>query len=234
MMLVLHDDVRREYAYGPAEGLPDTKVGTFTQGLYNEAQAKGWFVISMKNDWKRIFAFEALNDWAAMEGSARWNEQFRMLLANPARRLGALLRRCPMRSRFALLAGALVVPFVAACASQSATTPLQAPASAPTQSVRADIRFGLTAKQLEAIYTRRGNGYFHGKKQKPTLFVSDIDAGAIRLFPANKKDPKQSGSITTGIDLPVNIAVIRTARSTSPITATAPSPSTRSERRAQA
>ncbi len=112
-----------------------------------------------------------------------------------------------MRSRFALLAGALVVPFVAACASQSATTPLQAPASAPTQSVRADIRFGLTAKQLEAIYTRRGNGYFHGKKQKPTLFVSDIDAGAIRLFPANKKDPKQSGSITTGIDLPVNIAV---------------------------
>lgn len=58
MMLVLHDDVRREYAYGPAEGLPDTKVGTFTQGLYNEAQAKGWFVISMKNDWKRIFGFE--------------------------------------------------------------------------------------------------------------------------------------------------------------------------------
>ena len=26
-MLVLHDDAKREYAYGPAQGLPDTKVG---------------------------------------------------------------------------------------------------------------------------------------------------------------------------------------------------------------
>jgi len=57
-MLVLHDDAKREYAYGPAEGLPDTKVGTFTQALYDEAQKKGWVVISMKNDWKHIFAFE--------------------------------------------------------------------------------------------------------------------------------------------------------------------------------
>ena len=38
----------REYAYGPAEGLPDTKVGTFTQDLYNEAKKDGWIVISMK------------------------------------------------------------------------------------------------------------------------------------------------------------------------------------------
>ena len=58
MMLVLHDDAKREYAYGPAQGLPDTKVGTFTQALYDEAKAKGWTVISMKNDWKRIFAFD--------------------------------------------------------------------------------------------------------------------------------------------------------------------------------
>ena len=58
MMLVLHDDAQREYAYGPAERLPDTKVGTFTQALYDEARKKGWFVISMKNDWKRVFAFE--------------------------------------------------------------------------------------------------------------------------------------------------------------------------------
>jgi phosphoglycolate phosphatase-like HAD superfamily hydrolase len=35
-MLVLHDDAKREYAYGPAEGLPDTKVGTFTQALFDE------------------------------------------------------------------------------------------------------------------------------------------------------------------------------------------------------
>ena len=57
-MLVLHDDATREYAYGPAQGLRDTKVGTFTQALYDEAKKQGWTVISMKNDWKRIFAFE--------------------------------------------------------------------------------------------------------------------------------------------------------------------------------
>src|SRR5262249_33048169 len=56
-MLVLHDDDRREFAYGPAEGLPDTKVGTFSDALLKEAQAKGWTIISMKRDWKRIFAF---------------------------------------------------------------------------------------------------------------------------------------------------------------------------------
>jgi len=58
MMLVLHDDAQREYAYGPAQGLPDTKVGTFTPALYDEAKKNGWTVISMKNDWKHIFAFE--------------------------------------------------------------------------------------------------------------------------------------------------------------------------------
>jgi phosphoglycolate phosphatase-like HAD superfamily hydrolase len=57
-MLVLHDDGEREYAYGPAQGLPDTKVGTFTQALYDEATKDGWIVVSMKKDWKRIFAFE--------------------------------------------------------------------------------------------------------------------------------------------------------------------------------
>ena len=57
-MLVLHDDAKREYAYGPAQGLPNTRVGTFTQALYDEAKKKGWTVISMKNDWKTIFAFD--------------------------------------------------------------------------------------------------------------------------------------------------------------------------------
>jgi hypothetical protein len=57
-MLVLHDDAKREYAYGPAQGLPATKVGTFTQVLYDEAKKDGWTVISMKNDWKKIFSFE--------------------------------------------------------------------------------------------------------------------------------------------------------------------------------
>jgi phosphoserine phosphatase len=58
-MLVLHDDQDREYAYGPAAGLPDSKVGTFTQALHDEAGKRGWVVISMHKDWKRIFAWEA-------------------------------------------------------------------------------------------------------------------------------------------------------------------------------
>jgi hypothetical protein len=40
-----------------AQGLPDTKVGIFTPALYAEAK-KNWTVISMKNDWKKIFSFE--------------------------------------------------------------------------------------------------------------------------------------------------------------------------------
>jgi hypothetical protein len=55
---VLHDDAQREFAYGPAQGLPATKVGTFTQALYDEAKKKGWIVVRMKEDWKRVFAFE--------------------------------------------------------------------------------------------------------------------------------------------------------------------------------
>jgi len=57
-MLLLHDDSKREYAYGPALGLPDTKVGTFTQALYDKAKKQGWVVISMKSDWNRVFAFD--------------------------------------------------------------------------------------------------------------------------------------------------------------------------------
>jgi hypothetical protein len=58
MMLVLHDDAQREYAYGPALGPPDTKVGTPYTGALQRGE-EGWrTVISMKNDWKRIFAFD--------------------------------------------------------------------------------------------------------------------------------------------------------------------------------
>ena len=47
-MLALHDDAQREYAYGPAQWLPATRVGKFTQALCDEAKTKGWTVISMK------------------------------------------------------------------------------------------------------------------------------------------------------------------------------------------
>jgi hypothetical protein len=58
MLLVLHDDAAREYAYGPAKGLPDVKLGAFTQALFEQAKKDGWTVVSMKDDWKRVFAFE--------------------------------------------------------------------------------------------------------------------------------------------------------------------------------
>src|SRR5277367_372825 len=57
-VVVMHDDAEREYAYGPAQGLPDTKVGTLSQAMYDQAKAQGWTVISMKNDWKQIFTWE--------------------------------------------------------------------------------------------------------------------------------------------------------------------------------
>jgi len=58
MMLVHHDDAKREYAYGPGGGQPDIKVGTFSDELMSKAKSSGWIVMSIKDDWKRIFAFE--------------------------------------------------------------------------------------------------------------------------------------------------------------------------------
>ena len=55
---VLHDDAEREYAYGPAQGLPNTPVGTFSQEMYDLGVKQGWIIVSMKKDWRRIFAFE--------------------------------------------------------------------------------------------------------------------------------------------------------------------------------
>ncbi len=51
MLLVHHDDAVREYAYGA-----DSKVGTFSHALMNEANQNHWKIISMKHDWKVIFS----------------------------------------------------------------------------------------------------------------------------------------------------------------------------------
>jgi hypothetical protein len=50
MMLVHHDDAVREFKYGA-----ESKIGTFSDALMAEANAKNWNVISMKDDWKQIF-----------------------------------------------------------------------------------------------------------------------------------------------------------------------------------
>ncbi|HET6275947.1 MAG TPA: SMP-30/gluconolactonase/LRE family protein [Candidatus Cybelea sp.] len=111
--------------------------------------------------------------------------------------------------RFASIASVLAVSVLTACTTSSTTPPAQQSAQERrvTESVRADLRFGLTPQAMRAANAIRGAGYFHAAKRKATLFVSDIDADAIQLFPADKTNPKQSGSITDGIDLPVNDAV---------------------------
>ncbi len=52
MGLVHHTDAAREWAYDRKSA-----IGRLDKAL-DEAQAKGWTVVDMKNDWKRIFAFE--------------------------------------------------------------------------------------------------------------------------------------------------------------------------------
>jgi phosphoglycolate phosphatase-like HAD superfamily hydrolase len=52
MGLVHHDDAKREYDYGP-----NSDVGHFPVELMEYALANGWNVVSMKNDWNRIFSW---------------------------------------------------------------------------------------------------------------------------------------------------------------------------------
>ena len=52
MVLVHHDDAAREWAYGA-----ESKIGTFSDSLASEAARNGWSVVSIKDDWKRVFAF---------------------------------------------------------------------------------------------------------------------------------------------------------------------------------
>lgn len=51
-LYVHHDDAEREYAYDRKDAL-----ARLDQGL-DEAAARGWTVVSMKNDWKLVFPFE--------------------------------------------------------------------------------------------------------------------------------------------------------------------------------
>lgn len=51
-LYVHHTDAEREWAYDRT-----SSVGRLDKGL-DEAQARGWTVVDMKTDWKRVFAFE--------------------------------------------------------------------------------------------------------------------------------------------------------------------------------
>jgi len=51
-LYVHHTDAKREWAYDR-----QSSIGRLDKGL-DEAAAKGWTVVNMKDDWKRVFAFE--------------------------------------------------------------------------------------------------------------------------------------------------------------------------------
>jgi phosphoglycolate phosphatase-like HAD superfamily hydrolase len=50
MVLIQHTDAAREWSYDR-----DSKVGRL-DGALDEARARGWTVVSMKDDWKRVFS----------------------------------------------------------------------------------------------------------------------------------------------------------------------------------
>jgi hypothetical protein len=51
MMLVHHEDAAREYA-------TNATMSVFSESLMTQAKRRGWWVVSMKNDWKRMFVWE--------------------------------------------------------------------------------------------------------------------------------------------------------------------------------
>jgi phosphoserine phosphatase len=51
-VIIHHTDADREWVYDR-----ESHIGRLDKGL-DEAKAKGWTVVSMKDDWKRIFSFE--------------------------------------------------------------------------------------------------------------------------------------------------------------------------------
>ena len=52
MVLVHHDDAQREFAYDRSSA-----IGRLDRS-WDEANVQHWVVLSMKHDWKRVFAFQ--------------------------------------------------------------------------------------------------------------------------------------------------------------------------------
>jgi hypothetical protein len=65
----------------PGAGLRDTKVGAFTQKLYDEAKKKGWTVISMKDDWNKCLCVRVNPTCADARLSFRDSRRFQSLKA---------------------------------------------------------------------------------------------------------------------------------------------------------
>ena len=67
--------------------LPDSKVGTFSQALMDEATGKGWTIANMKNDWKTIFP----------PAKTRPEAETRLVIVIPAQAGDPVARHAPKR-----------------------------------------------------------------------------------------------------------------------------------------
>ena len=52
MVYIHHDDAEREWAYDR-----ESSIGRLDKGL-DEANERGWTVVSMRDDWRVVFGFE--------------------------------------------------------------------------------------------------------------------------------------------------------------------------------
>ncbi len=125
-----------------------------------------------------------------------------------------------VRTRFLSVFCALATPAVLSACGGGSLSPATSTPQNTTQaahsthstslvaSPRADVRFGLSPQAIAHGRATRGRGYWaRPDKKTSTLFVSDLNGAQIRIYNAKTKNPAQSGAITNGIDLPINVAV---------------------------
>jgi len=72
-LIVHHDDSEREWAYDRK-----SSIGRLDRGL-DEAGRRGWVVVSIKNDWKRVFAFDVVDGSAAPSANNLTGVKWRVL-----------------------------------------------------------------------------------------------------------------------------------------------------------
>ena len=87
-LIVHHTDAEREYAYDR-----DSSVGRLDQAL-DDAPAKGWVVVDMKNDWKEMFPPENSGE-VFLEEEEEPNELVETWRRDAGRRASGLRWRCP-------------------------------------------------------------------------------------------------------------------------------------------
>jgi phosphoserine phosphatase len=170
-LLVLHDDAAREYAYGPVMGMPAPPIGAFTPALHEQAKAAGWTVVSMKNDWKRVFSFEtgpviAIN--ILLEPDAAMLERAE---ANNARLLGVFPRGFALDERHR--------PHVTLLQRFVRTADLEAIVAAAGQVLASvDLR-GLRMEAFKYYYIPSGNIGLAGIVAKPSPELRELQRALI-------------------------------------------------------